>query len=106
MSFPGMPKMWGRKAYREVEPQQRLVWLNSFATEDGGIARAPFAELCPLEVENTVSLRADGNATLLSISASPFGANAAERLFFEGLRSSLEQGYGGTFDQLRDHLSR
>jgi hypothetical protein len=32
--------------------------------------------------------------------AEPFGEVDAEREYFEALRPSLEQGYGGTFDRL------
>ena len=45
MTFPGAPVMWGRFNYREIVPGERIVWLNSFANENCGIVRAPFAEL-------------------------------------------------------------
>jgi hypothetical protein len=35
-----------------------------------------------------------------SHSPGPFGEVDAEREYFEALRPSLEQGYGGTFDRL------
>ena len=51
MRSPNASAMWGRFNYREIVPQERIVWLNSFANEKCGIARAPFSELCPLEIE-------------------------------------------------------
>src|SRR5689334_2971073 len=42
MTFPGAAPMWGRFNYREIVAHERLVWLNSFANERCGIARAPF----------------------------------------------------------------
>lgn len=106
MRFAGAPTMWGRFNYREIVVPERIVWLNSFANEGCGIARAPFSELCPLEIENTVTFTAHAGATTLSLRAQPFGATAEERDYFEALRPSLEQGYGGTFDQLAEHLAK
>jgi len=41
----------------------------------------------------------------MTLHAEPFGASAEEVKFAELCCSgSLEQGYGGTFDQLADHL--
>lgn len=106
MNFPGAPPMWGRFNFIDIVESQRIVWLNSFANEHGGLARAPFSELCPLEVENTVTFAQQGDATILTLRAQPFGAPVEEQAFFEALGASLEQGYGGTFDQLADHLAK
>jgi uncharacterized protein YndB with AHSA1/START domain len=105
MKFDGAATMWGRFNYREIAPPERLVWLNSFANERCGIARAPFSELCPLEIENHVTFTERGGATIVTLHATPFGATDAERAFFVDLRPSLEQGYGGTLDQLAAHLA-
>ena len=104
MRFPATPVMWGRFNYREIVEGERIVWLNSFANENCGIARAPFSDLCPLEIENHATFRAQGDGTIVALRATPFGATASERDYFEQLRPSLEQGYGGTLDQLDDIL--
>lgn len=104
MTFPGAPVMWGRFNYREIVDGERLVWLNSFANENGGIARAPFSELCPLEIENRVTFTAHGGGTTVSLRAEPFGELAVERVYFDTMRHSLEEGYGGTFQQLEEIL--
>lgn len=108
MKFEGAPAMWGRFTYREIVPNERIVWLNSFANEQCGIVRAPFSDLCPLEIENAVTLTEQAGATTVALRARPFGASAREIEFFAELCSSgsLAQGYGGTFDQLAEHLSR
>ena len=107
MMFEGGVGMWGRFMYREIAERERIVWLNSFANERGGIARAPFSELCPLEVENSVSFGEENGGTLVTLRAVPFGASEAEVGYFAELCStgSLQQGYGGTFDQLGEHLN-
>jgi hypothetical protein len=106
MKFAGAATMWGRFNYREIVPRERLVWLNSFANENCGIARAPFSDFCPLEIENAVTFTEHAGATTVALRARPFGEVAEERKFFEDLRPSLEQGYGGTLDQLNDWLAQ
>lgn len=106
MKFDGAPKMWGRFNYREIVPGQRLVWLNSFANERGGIARAPFSNSCPLEIENSVTFTEQDGVTTVTLRAQPFGELDTERVYFDELRPSMEVGYGGTFDQLAAYLER
>ncbi len=106
MVFPGAPKMWGRFNYREITEGSRIVWLNSFANESCGIARAPFSEVCPLEIENTVTFSEAGGKTNIDLRAIPFGATPEEIKFFEDLGPSMEEGYGGTFDKLVDALKK
>lgn len=106
MKSGNAPAMWGRFNYREIVPHQRIVWLNSFANERCGIARAPFSDLCPLEIENSAVFAERDGTTSITLHAQPFGASAEEVEFFGQLCSSgsLEQGFGGTFDQLTNHL--
>ena len=80
--------------------------LNAFAKEHCGIARAPFRESCPLEIQNTVTFTEQEGITTVTLRAEPFGEVEAERKYFEELRPSLEQGYGGTFEQLADYLAK
>jgi uncharacterized protein YndB with AHSA1/START domain len=104
MNFESAPTMWGRFNYREIATLERIVWLNSFSNERCGIARAPFSETCPLEIKNSVTFTEHAGQTTVTLRAEPFGEVDAERKYFEELRPSLEQGYGGTFEQLADHL--
>jgi uncharacterized protein YndB with AHSA1/START domain len=105
MTFDQAPTMWGRFNYREIAGPGRLVWLNSFANARGGIARAPFADSCPLEIQNTVTITEQAGVTTVMLQAQPFGELPAERQYFDDLQPSLELGYGGTFDRLADHLT-
>jgi len=106
MRFEDAPAMWGRFNYREIVPNERILWLNSFANEKCGIARAPFSDLCPLEIENSVAFTEEEGATRMTLHAEPFGASPEEVKYFAELCSSgsLEQGNSGMFDQLADHL--
>jgi uncharacterized protein YndB with AHSA1/START domain len=106
MKFADASTMWGRFNYREIVKPDRIVWLNSFSNEKCGIARAPFSEVCPLEIENTVMFIEHAGATTVSLRAEPFGEVPEEREFFDELCSSrsLEQGYSGTFEKLARYL--
>jgi uncharacterized protein YndB with AHSA1/START domain len=108
MKFEGAPKMWGRFNYRQIAMPERIVWLNSFANENCGIARAPFSEFCPLEIENTVTFTERAGATTIALRAEPFGETLEERKFFDELCSSgsLEEGNGGTFDKLSEYVAK
>jgi uncharacterized protein YndB with AHSA1/START domain len=107
MKFADASTIWGRFNYREIVAPGRIVWLNSFSNEKCGIARAPFSNFCPLEIENSVAFTENNGTTTVSLRAEPFGEVAEERKFFDELCSSgsLDQGYGGTFEQLADHLA-
>lgn len=106
MKFEAAPMMWGRFVYREIDLNQRIAWLNAFSNDSCGIARALFSELCPLEIENVVTFAEHAEATSVTLRARPWGASEEERAYFAELCSigSLEQGYGGTLDQLAEHL--
>jgi uncharacterized protein YndB with AHSA1/START domain len=104
MKFNGAPTWWGRFNYREIVAGERIVWLNSFANAQCGIARAPFSDVCPMEIENSATFTEKDGVTTVSLRAVPFGESAAERQYFEELKPSLEQGYGGTLDQLGAYL--
>ncbi len=106
MAFPNAPLAWGRFMYREIAEPDRIVWLNSFSNEKGGITRAPFCDRVPLEIENTVMLTERAGATILNLRSLPFGETAEERECFERLFPSMQQGFGGTFERLALHLAR
>lgn len=105
MKFAGAETMWGRFFYREIAAPQKLAWLNSFSNPNCGMARAPFSDQCPFEILNSVTFEERGDRTLLSLEATPFGAAEQELAFFENLKPSLDDGYGGTLDQLAEHLA-
>lgn len=106
MTFANAETMWGRFFYREIAAPQKLVWLNAFSNPHCGITRAPFSDKCPLEILNTVTFEERGDRTFVSLEAIPFGAMEDEQEFFKNLLPSLDEGYGGTLDQLANHLAK
>jgi hypothetical protein len=50
MTTPDGKEMWGKAVYREIVPQEKLVWINSFSDPEGGITRHPLTtEKWPLQ---------------------------------------------------------
>ena len=50
MQPPSGDVMWGKMAYREITPQDRIVFINSFSDEAGGVTRHPMAPGWPLQM--------------------------------------------------------
>jgi uncharacterized protein YndB with AHSA1/START domain len=69
MKFNGAPTWWGRFNYREIVAGERIVWLNSFANAQCGIARAPFSDVCPMEIENSATFTEKDGVTTVSLRA-------------------------------------
>ena len=106
MRFSNGPETWGRFIYRDIEKQKRIIWLNSFSNEECGITRAPFDALIPLEILNDVTFSESNGRTTVTLRATPHGAAANEVAMFEGMFASLNEGYGGSFEQLADTLAK
>jgi uncharacterized protein YndB with AHSA1/START domain len=104
MRSPEGHEMWGRFVYREIVAPERIVFVNSFADENGGIIRAPFAPDWPLEVLNVMTLTEEGGKTTLTLRGGPINASAAEISRFNSFHDSMRQGFGGTLDQLEAYL--
>ncbi|WNQ11454.1 SRPBCC domain-containing protein [Paenibacillus aurantius] len=105
MQSPDGNQMWGKFVYQEIEAFDKIVWVNSFSDEAGHIVRAPFSDLIPLEIRNEVTFREDNGGTILTLRSRPINATAEEESFFEGMFESMQQGFGGTFDQLEQFLA-
>lgn len=98
--------MWGRFVYREIVKPERLVWVNSFSDEKGGVTRHPMSPDWPREMLTTVSFAEQKGGTLVTVQWVPIDASEAERRTFEDGRDSMKQGWTGTFEQLEQYLAR
>lgn len=105
MALPNGDKWWGRFVYRDVEAPSRLVFVNSFSNEEGGIVRAPFSAHWPMEVLNNVTFTENVGKTTVKLEGGPLNPTDEERVAFEGMTASMQQGFGGTFDQLETYLA-
>lgn len=104
MLTPDGHEMWGKWVFREIDAPARLVLVSSFSDAGGGLTRHPLNPQWPLETLSTTTLEAMGNKTRLTIRWTPLNAKPAERATFEQSHASMQQGWGGTFEQLEDYL--
>jgi uncharacterized protein YndB with AHSA1/START domain len=105
MKSPEGHVMWGRFVYREIVAPERIVFVNSFSDEKGGVARAPFAPDWPLEVQNTMTLTESAGKTTLTLKGFPVNATAEEVRRYNSFHEQMTQGFGGTLDQLESYLA-
>jgi uncharacterized protein YndB with AHSA1/START domain len=106
MRTPDGHTMWGKFVYRDIEPPARLVFVNSFSDEAGGLTRHPMSPTWPLETLSTFACEEmpDGK-TKLTIRWSPLNATPDERNTFDTSHDGMRQGWGGTLDQLETYLA-
>jgi uncharacterized protein YndB with AHSA1/START domain len=97
-------EMWGKWLIREVKRPERLVFVNTFSDAQGGLTRHPFAPDWPAQMLSTITFAEKGKGTLLTIQWEPVEASAAELRTFDTGRSSMNQGWTGTLEQLTNHL--
>jgi uncharacterized protein YndB with AHSA1/START domain len=105
MQYSTGAAMWGRFTYREIVAPERIVWINSFSNADAEVVRGPFSPLLPLEMLNRMTLTESNGKTILALRSVPHGATAEECEFFRNMFGSMEQGFGGTFEQLAAFLN-
>lgn len=105
MKGPNGLEMWGRFVFHEIAAPERLVFVNSFSDEKGGLTRAPFAADWPLEVLNTLTFTEENGETVLTWRGAPVNTNEAERSRFRSMKPSMNQGFNGTFEQLEAYLA-
>jgi len=106
MRAPNGMEMWGKITYRELTPPERMVLIVTFSDANGGLTRHPMSATWPLEVLNTVTLAERDGKTTLTLRATPLNATADERKTFVAGYESMQKGFGGTFDQLAEHLAQ
>lgn len=99
-------EMWGRFIFLEIIEPGKMVFIISFSDKDGEITRAPFSATWPLEVMNILTLAEQDGKTTLTLRGWAYNATDAERKDFEAGFESMNQGFGGTFDQLDEYLAK
>jgi uncharacterized protein YndB with AHSA1/START domain len=107
MKSPDGKPMWGLFTYREVVPQQRLVFVNSFSDEAGGITRHPMAPTWPLQMLSTFTFEDAGDGkTKFTVRWAPLNPTPEERATFDAGHASMTGGWSGTMEQLEAYLAK
>ena len=106
MQAPDGKAMWGKFTYREIVPREKLVFINSFSDEQGGVTRHPMAPTWPLQLLSTFTFEDEaGGKTKFTIRWQTHNATEEEQKTFDGAFDSMRMGWGGTMEQLEAYLS-
>ena len=106
LTTPDGAELWGRAVYREIVPPTRIVWINSFSDQDGGITRHPFRnDPWPLQMLTEITFAEHAAKTTVTVNWLPIDATQAEIDTFNTGRASMNGGWSGTFEQLTDYLA-
>jgi uncharacterized protein YndB with AHSA1/START domain len=106
MRSPDGQVMWAKFIFREIAPQQRLVWEHSFSDEAGGLTRHPLSATWPLKLLTTVTFEdAPGGKCKLTLTWAPLDATAEEQVTFDAAHDGMNMGWGGSFERLDDYLA-
>ena len=106
MKTPDGVKMFGKNVYREILAPERLVYVNSFSNEAAGIERHPASATWPLEMLTTITFEeTTERQTTVTIQWDPINAGEEELNTFDGARAGMDQGWGGSFQQLETYLA-
>ena len=107
MTAPNGAAMWGLFTYREIVPQQRLVFVNSFSDQNGGVTRHPGHEKWPLQMLSTFTFEdAPGGKTKFTVRWQTLDATPEEQNTFDTMHDSMTQGWSGTMEQLEAYLAK
>ena len=107
MQPPGGDVMWGKFVYREITPPQRLVFINSFSDEAGGVTRHPLAPQWPLQMLSIFTFDEEpGSKTRFTVHWSPYEATAEEQEVFDAGHDSMTMGWSGTMENLDAYLAK
>ena len=109
MTAPDGVPMWGLFSYREIVPQEKLVFVNSFSDEKGGVTRHPMAPTWPLQMLSIFTFEdAPGAKTKFTVRWQPLNATPEEQATFDSDQSrvSMTDGWSGTMERLESYLAK
>jgi uncharacterized protein YndB with AHSA1/START domain len=105
VSADGKNSMWAKFTYKDIQPKERIVYINSFSDEKGNIVKPPFPNW-PKEMYTQITLVELRGKTVLELRSYPVNASKEERETFRKGRASMQQGFGGTFNQLAKYVAQ
>jgi uncharacterized protein YndB with AHSA1/START domain len=97
---------YGRFLFITINPYDLLEFSNAFADEHANVVSAPFDMPFPKEIFYRIIFTENNRKTSITLTGRPLNATAEEMASFKSIRSSMEQGFGATFDKLTVYLSK
>ena len=104
MRTPDGHDMWGKMVYREIVEPERIVFIQSFSDENGGLGRHPMSPTWPQEMLSTFMFAEHEGKTTFTVTWIPYNATEVERKTFDDGRKGMVGGWTGTLDQLAEYL--
>ncbi len=104
---PDGKEMWGKQTFKEITPNKRLVYTQSFADKQGNLAAHPMAPTWPKEMLTVMDFIPEGEKqTRLKISWIYAGVDDAEAGTFHAAHEGMTGGWSGSLDVLQNYLSQ
>ena len=105
--LPNGMEMWGRQTFKEITPNRRLVYAQSFADKAGNLAAHPMAPTWPKEMLTVMEFIPEGpKQTKLKISWIYSGIDKAEAATFHAAHEGMKGGWTGSLDTLQAYLAK
>lgn len=102
---PNGMQMWGLQQFLQIEPEQKIVHLQSFSDKDGGLGRHPMAPTWPAYMHVTATYEdSDKGGTKYTIAWQPHESDAQAIATFDSAREGMNIGFAGTFAKLDAYL--
>lgn len=106
LEAPDGSKMWGKFQFEKIDAPHSMVYISSFSDEAGGTTRHPMHMSWPLEMKTEIRIEAEAGKTKVTVIFAAHNANALEQKTFDDNRPSMNNGWGGTLDQLGEYLKQ
>jgi uncharacterized protein YndB with AHSA1/START domain len=98
---------YGLFKYLQIDRPHSIEWINSFADAAGNTIKPPFEGIdFPKEIVNKITLTEVDGITTLQLVSTPLNATENELATFSSFTESMEQGFGGTLNQLEAYLNK
>jgi len=104
-ALPDGGALWGLWAFREIQAPEKIVLLQHFSDEQGGVTRNPWNASWPLRTLSTTTFAEQDGTTQLTIQWEPHEASAPEQATFLAGHASMNTGWGSVLDRLEEYLS-
>ncbi len=98
-------QVWGKAVFKEIEPPEKIVIIQSFSDPEGNIVRHPMSPTWPERVLSTTTFAEAGSKTLLTLVWVPYNADEESIATFNGATDGMNQGWAGTFAMLDAYLA-
>ncbi len=105
MEFNGN-MMYGQWAFLEIKAPEKIVAIVSFLDKDGNKTVHPMMPNWPRDIHSVVNFKDMGGKTKITVEWTAYNATDIERETFEKGAPGMNQGWGGTFEQLDEFLSK